>query len=64
MWSLGPSSLIGSKICFAEKKFIKGKGSYKKIKEFKEVYINHLINSNEILASMILTMNNLSLIHI
>ena len=25
-----------------KKKFIKGKGSYKKIKEFKEVYINHL----------------------
>ena len=27
------------------KKFIKGKGSYKKIKEFKEVYINHLIKN-------------------
>jgi len=28
-----------------KKKFIKGKGSYKKIKEFKEVYINHLIKN-------------------
>ena len=31
-----------------KKKFIKGKGSYKKMKEFKEVYINHLTkNKNE-----------------
>jgi phosphomannomutase/phosphoglucomutase len=28
-----------------KKKFIKGKGSYKKIKKFKEVYINHLIKN-------------------
>ena len=28
-----------------KKKFVKGKGSYKKIKEFKEVYINHLIKN-------------------
>jgi len=28
-----------------KKKFIKGKGSYKKIKEFKEIYINHLIKN-------------------
>ena len=28
-----------------KKNFIKGKGSYKKIKEFKEVYINHLIKN-------------------
>ena len=26
-----------------EKKFIKGKGSYKKIKGFKDIYINNLI---------------------
>ena len=31
----------------------------KNLKEYSKSYINHLINSNEILASMILTMNNI-----
>ena len=34
-----------------------------KLKKYSKSYINHLINTNEILASMILTMNNLSFYH-
>ena len=33
--------------------------SYRSLNSYSKSYINHLINSNEILASMILTMNNL-----
>ena len=38
---------------------ISQKMSYRSLNSYSKSYINHLINSNEILASMILTMNNL-----
>ena len=34
--------------------------SIRNLNTYSKSYINHLINSNEILASMILTMNNIS----
>jgi len=40
-----PSEMNELKKIVLEKKFIKGKGSYKEIKEFKEVYINNLIKN-------------------
>jgi len=40
-----PDEMNELKEIVLKKKFIKGKGSYKKIKEFKEVYINHLIKN-------------------
>ena len=40
-----PAEMNELKKIVLEKKFIKGKGSYKKIKEFKEVYINNLIKN-------------------
>ena len=40
-----PAEMNELKEIVLKKKFIKGKGSYKKIKEFKEVYINHLIKN-------------------
>jgi len=41
-----PAEMNELKKIVLEKKFIKGKGSYKEIKEFKEVYINNLIKNN------------------
>jgi len=38
---------------------ISQKMNYRNLNSYSKSYINHLINSNEILASMILTMNNL-----
>ena len=38
-----PAEMDELKKIVLEKKFIKGKGSYKKIKEFREIYINSLI---------------------
>ena len=40
-----PAEMNELKKIVLEKKFIKGKGSYKEIKEFKEVYINNLIKN-------------------
>ena len=40
-----PDEMNELKEIVLKKKFISGKGSYKKIKEFKEVYINHLIKN-------------------
>ena len=40
-----PSEINELKKIVYEKKFIKGKGSYKKIKGFKEIYINNLIKN-------------------
>ena len=40
-----PTEMNELKKIVIEKKFIKGKGSYKEIKEFKKVYINNLINN-------------------
>ena len=40
-----PAEMNELKEIVLKKKFIKGKGSYKKIKEFKEVYINNLIKN-------------------
>jgi len=40
-----PTEMNELKEIVLKKKFIKGKGSYKKIKEFKEIYINNLIKN-------------------
>ena len=40
-----PAEMNELKEIVLKKKFIKGKGSYKKIKEFKEIYINNLIKN-------------------
>ena len=40
-----PKEMNGLKKIVLEKKFIKGKGSYKEIKGFKEIYINDLIKN-------------------